>query len=85
MEALNGKFEQADDFFGESVQLLSEYPWIYNCRNTDILTNHILKRIPDNWIPVFQLDALENIQMAIKGDTKVNFKRVPHKNAIQVN
>lgn len=73
MEVLNGKFEQADDFFGVSIQLLAEYRWIFQSRNTDILADHILDRIPENWIAVFQLDSIDNIELAVKGETKVSF------------
>ena len=71
MEFLNGQFEHDDIFFGEIVKLLSNFNWIYKSRNTDILTDGILNYIPKSWIPIFQLNCLENIQMAIRGETIV--------------
>lgn len=71
MEFLNGQFERDDVFFGEMVQLLSNFNWIYKSRNTDILADGILNCIPKSWIPIFQLNCLENIQMAIIGETIV--------------
>ncbi len=71
MEFLNGQFEREDIFFGEMVQLLSNFNWIYKSRNTDILADDILNCIPKSWIPIFQLNCLDNIQMAIKGETQV--------------
>ena len=71
MEFLNGQFERDDVFFGEMVQLLSNFNWIYKSRNTDILADGILNCIPKSWIPIFQLNCLENIQMAINGETIV--------------
>lgn len=71
MEFLNGQFERDDVFFGEIVQLLSNFNWIYKSRNTDILADGILNCIPKSWIPIFQLNCLENIQMAINGETIV--------------
>jgi hypothetical protein len=71
MEFLNGQFERDDIFFGEIVKLLSDFSWIYKSRNTDILADGILNCIPNSWIPIFQLNFLDNIQMAIKGETKV--------------
>jgi hypothetical protein len=71
MEFLNGQFEREDIFFGEIVQLLSNFNWIYKSRNTDILADEILNCIPKSWIPIFQLNYLDNIQVAIKGEAKV--------------
>ena len=71
MEFLNGQFERDDVFFCEMVQLLSNFNWIYKSRNTDILADGILNCIPKSWIPIFQLNCLENIQKAINGETIV--------------
>ncbi|XP_059352197.1 methyltransferase-like protein 25B isoform X2 [Daphnia carinata] len=68
MEFLNGQFERDDVYFREAMQLLSDFNWIYKSRNTDILADGILHFIPDDWIPILQLNCFENIQMVIKGE-----------------
>lgn len=71
MEVLSGKFEREEDYFGEILQLLTNYQWIYKTRNTDILVDSILNCVPENWIPILQLKYLDNIELAIKGESKV--------------
>lgn len=71
MEFLNGQYERDDVYFRETMQLLSDFNWIYKCRNTDIIADGILHFIPADWIPILQLNCFENIQMTIKGEINV--------------
>ena len=71
MEALQGTFESERVYFNEVLQLLMKYRWIYKCRNTDILIGDVLGCIPSHWIPVLQLDCLDNIDKATRGETEV--------------
>lgn len=71
MEFVNGQFEQEDTYFREVMQLSSDFNWIYKSRNTDILADGILRSVPEDWIPILQLNCFDNIQTAIKGECNV--------------
>lgn len=71
MDIINGPFAECGEFFDDVLKLLSDYRWIYEFRNTDLLVHRVLERVPKHWIPILQLESLHNIQTALKGESQV--------------
>ena len=71
MEGLNGRFDDEDHYFGQAVDFLEKYRWLFQSPNTHILVHGILANIPGEWIACLRLSRKEEIDKAVAGQSHV--------------
>lgn len=69
MEVTNAHFENDEAFFVDMQKLMTDFPWIYESRNTDLLVENVLDRVPAHWITVFH--SAEHVRLAVNNDIQV--------------
>lgn len=60
-----------DEYLEKSFEFLGKYQWIFNFKNTDILTKNVLGNFPSEWKDYFTRLTTEELHHLVTGTLKV--------------